>query len=325
MPGKPDTDDWRVERGEQIQFQSSIDSNHQPWWRGVGENASKSSSADQLNGSTVNGITRSETNEELAGGVDFNMQRRPMVSPPLLGTGRDVTKEYQDIKHSMSSASFTMDQHLAPNPHMELVGHSVVLTSPYSDAQYGQIFPTYGQQTMINPQLYGMHHARMPLPLEMEEEPVYVNAKQYHGILRRRQSRAKAELEKKVVKNRKPYLHESRHLHAMRRARGNGGRFLNTKKLENNDCIATSDEGNDIGANSSMNTPNTQHFLINNENIGSSSASQSTVQDMHRVQCFNIDNYHNVNGLTALYHSQANGKKEGDYFGTMRGPNGAFK
>ena len=68
---------------------------------------------------------------------------------------------------------------------------------------------------------------RIPLPGAevLEDEPLYVNAKQYHRILKRRQARARLETDGRVPKERRKYLHESRHKHALNRARGDGGRF----------------------------------------------------------------------------------------------------
>ncbi|KAL3352928.1 hypothetical protein AABB24_020750 [Solanum stoloniferum] len=163
----------------------------------------------------------------------------------------------RDMQVQIKPALFSLQNELAYSTGFSAFG--------YSDPYISGLYTAYGPQPY--PHMMGIAPARVPLPVDMAEDgPIYVNAKQYHGILRRRQIRAKLEAQNKLVKNRKPYLHESRHLHAVNRVRGSGGRFLSSKKVHQSDP-------NSYPTNSTYSLDSVEHE-------GSTSAFSSVRQDV---------------------------------------------
>ncbi|XP_076375793.1 nuclear factor Y-box A isoform X3 [Megalopta genalis] len=142
------------------------------------------------------------------------------------------------------------------------------LASPTATAS--QMVPGNSGQTQFQ-------RVALPNAEVFEEEPLYVNAKQYRRILKRRQARAKLEAEGKIPKERPKYLHESRHRHAMNRIRGEGGRFHSGQVKKRN--------------RTSENSMITQHITT--------SASTNTVRTI-AIAAANVDvQYHDTDNMAS--------------------------
>eukprot|EP00256_Glycine_max_P068162 XP_025982757.1 nuclear transcription factor Y subunit A-2 isoform X3 [Glycine max] len=160
---------------------------------------------------------------------------------------------------------------------------------PYTDQFYG-LFSAYA------PQISG--RIMLPLNMSSDDGPIYVNAKQYHGIIRRRQSRAKAVLDHKLTKRCKPYMHESRHLHAMRRPRGSGGRFLNTRSSINGNGKLGNEVHKTVGEQLQSSDSQSSEFL--QSEVGTLNSSKETNGSSPNISGSEVTSMYSRGGLDSF-------------------------
>ncbi|CAG7831214.1 unnamed protein product [Allacma fusca] len=185
----------------------------------------------QAIGQTLQGSSVQQAIQVLPIGSLGNIQAQ---GAQILQTPDGQTFIYQpltvDGSQQSSSSVLGINGSIIPLATSSTTGTVNASSSPAGTITIPQIVGNAGTNFMVQSASGVSQLARMPLQppdtvVVPEEEPLYVNAKQYHRILKRRQARARLEADGRIPKERPKYLHESRHKHAMNRIRGEGGRF----------------------------------------------------------------------------------------------------
>lgn len=161
---------------------------------------------------------------------------------------------FQTLGHTSNTSNTAVSQQIQQPAALMLPGPNTINTTNIDENSVSQayfqqpqhlyqhqIFFNQGQDQISLPVQTVAQPPSQPLPtmtVPRPQTPTYVNAKQYRRIMKRRDAREKMEQyfsrmrgKKTAEDSKKPYMHESRHRHAMKRPRGKGGRFLRKEEL----------------------------------------------------------------------------------------------